>query len=518
MNNSFFEKHKKDLIISTVIYVVFFFPVVFWDLWTNDALNRSVYVKDLVWVQQMRWGNQIWETFIRHYFIFPQFSFVVSCISISICAALVIDIFEVNGIINRLIVIALLVISIQQFSVATYAYCGDEFSIAYLLTVMGAWLLVKENRFMRFKANYALAMLCFVCSLAMYQAYFPIAITVFFVFLIKSLLEGSNLKRIFSRFVMWILTAFVSVVVYIVSVFCSLKICNTTLSAYRNMNSSESFSVSRIIGSMKDAYLYFYYNYFSDYLFNNSFLKKDLVTLLLLILMVVTIFFIVIQRKIGWLEGMVIVGVMLLFPLAINMVYLMTNTGVSFVMLPTITWIYISVFCISSLCGDSIAGKIRHVLVLLLTAFIVLQSSITVGVSTLELKADIDKAKSIANNIDYMVKKQMYYTADKPLLVVGYYDEGLYPELYENVFGTVTGGTVNDFGQFWKGPGMGMPNDNCWHSLLKKYCGSEYVKCSQEQYESVCESAVIDEMDIFPRDGSVQLYNGIIVVKLSEVE
>lgn len=67
------------------------------DLWNPDSILRSVYIDDIIWVQQMRWANQLWEQFVRSYYVLPQLSFVLSTTFIALVSVMVCDIFKVSN-------------------------------------------------------------------------------------------------------------------------------------------------------------------------------------------------------------------------------------------------------------------------------------------------------------------------------------------------------------------------------------------------------------------------------------
>lgn len=518
MIRNLFRKYKFIFVSAIIVTYILYSSILNFDLWNPDSLNRSVYIKDLIWVQQMRWANQLWETFVRSYFIFPELTLFLNCIFMASIVILILDIFEINGVATQILIMVCVVASVHQVSNMTYAYCGDEFTIAYFGAVLGAWFLSKlwtnaerRGRFIFWSG------ICFVISLAMYQPYFSIGIMLVALKFVFELMGKIEVEKCFKKVLVQVAVLIGSLLSYIISVYIALWAYNTTLSSYRGMDKL-SFSFEKLVKSIIDAYKYIYFYYFTDSLYNNSFRYRKELHVLILIMVGVVFLALLYQCKqnLNIAKIFLIVITICVFPIAFNFVRLLTNTGISFMMLPVIPYYYI----IGLIIMDKLFGNGKHT-VLSRMCYIPMglaawTSILVVLITISELKLDISKVKSIATNLDYAIKSEKSYTLDTPVLVVGNYEKGLYPDVYGDVFNSILGGTVHDFGQFWQGEGMGMTTFNNWNHIFMRYCGSQYAWCTEEQYNYIISSSELQKMDIFPKAESIQYINNVLVVKLSD--
>lgn len=516
MIKQIYNRYKNIFLSAIFVAYILYSSIVNFDLWNPDSLNRSIYIKDLVWVNQMRWANQLWETYIRSYYILPELTLFINCVLIAAIVVLILDMFNIERYSTQILVMICLVGSVHQVSNMTYAYCGDEFVIAYFLAVLGAWFLSQLWEHDNKNIVILYACICFVISLAMYQAYYSISIMLIALKFIFILMDKVEIKVCIKK-VFWQLVILIgSIGAYMASVYISLWAYNTNLSSYRGMDKI-GFGIERFINSIKDAYMYIYYYFFTDYLFSNSFRYRKELHIIILSIYIVILMVLIVQYKnnLNITKITLMVVTICVFPIAFDFVHILTDSGVSFMMLPVIPYFYvIGILLIDKTIerrGFYIWGKICQIPMLLAAWTSVLIVLITIS----ELKLDISKIKSVANNLDYVIKSEENYTLDTPVLVVGNYLKGSYPDVYDYAFNAILGGTVHDFGQLWQGEGMGLATFNNWNHIFMRYCGSQYNWCTEEEYNYIISSTEFGEMDVFPKSGSIQYIEDVLVIKLS---
>ncbi len=516
---SFKEKYLKIFCLTFLLGFALYSPIAYQSLWNPDSLSRSVFVNDVIWVQQARWGCQLWEKFVRSYYIFPIMSMFISVLLLAAITIVIINIFEIENKIAQILIAVCVVASIQQISTMTYAYCGDEFTVAYFLAVCAAFFWNRNwSAGEKHTKNWLCGLMCMVMSLAMYQAYMEVTVVILGVMFVLKIFSEKKLVECVKTFFMQVVFLGISVIVYYISVRLSLIICHTQFSTYRDIEKMGKIDFSTIPSTVKNAYKSFYNYYFTNQLFNNSFRYKGLLNMIIMVCILVLMVFLAIERRknLNLSKCVALMVCIILLPLGFNIVFFMTGTGVSFMMLPAIPYIYIIlVILIERACEDGklvFAIKCMRIPIALMAYTSILLANMLV----LELRLDINKASSIANSIDQSIKANENYTRDTKVLIVGNYNKGNYESVYSNIFSETLGGTVSDFGQFWMGEGLGLANMNCWNHLFMQYCGSQYYMCSDEEYNKIVDSEEFANMDIYPQKDSIEMINDVLVIKLSD--
>ena len=78
---------------------------------------------------------------------------------------------------------------------------------------------------------------------------------------------------------------------------------------------------------------------------------------------------------------------------------------------------------------------------------------------------------------------------------------------------SVVSGTAVEYGYFWDSING---RQACWNNFLKQYLGVDFGVCNLEEIYVVTESEEYKNMPLFPLEGSVQMMNDIVIVKLSD--
>lgn len=515
----FTEEYKQLFFICLMVGFALYSPIAYQSLWNPDSLDRSVLADNVVWVQQARWGCQLWEDIMRSNYIFPMQSFFISIILLAMISVLVVEIFDIKNKVAQMLLSACVLTSLHQLSTMTYAYCGDEFTIAYFLAVVSAFFLCKMwNEEKGTLVNCICSVICLTICLAMYQAYLAIIIVILGTRFVLELYSDKSWQICLKKIGIQILSLGASVVMYLISIKASLIIYNTELSSYRNIDQVGNLDLATIPKTIRDAYTYFYHYYFTNYLYNNSFRGKKTLHILIIagILLLLVYLFFRNKKQMNVIKTFLVALSCVLLPIGFNIVHFMTNTGVSFMMIPAIPYLYvILVILIEKACSGNkidIGIKMMRIPVIL----VVYISVLLINMLEVELRLDINKAVSIANNIDVDIKRHEDYSKETKILIVGNYNKGNYERVYGDVLNPMLGGTVADFGQFWLGPDLGLSNMNCWNHLFMQYCGTRYLTCNQEEYDNIVMSDEFFNMGIYPQKESMQKINDVLVIKLSD--
>lgn len=196
---------------------------------------------------------------------------------------------------------------------ATYIYCFDEYALALLLAVLGAWL------FCRPEGGILLGLACIVASLAFYQPYFTVAAGLCFLVVVRKLLKNEPTGKTVLNGVRLLALLAVGFLMYYLWWHLQCYVLNTDMA--RTSESLLSEGISAIPSLMYRAYV----NYL-DFLIHPTALFGHLlatVHLLLLFLLAAKAFSCLADRTLRRGSKPLLVVLWLLMPLVCNSTYIL---------------------------------------------------------------------------------------------------------------------------------------------------------------------------------------------------
>ena len=146
-------------------------------------------------------------------------------------------------------------------STLTFRYTSPTFAMAYMLSVLAAWVLSRENW-----KNCLVSMMCLVLALALYQSNIGCACVLALLYIIRLLQEDDDYRRIIrylSKFAISLLSSFV---VYKIIWDLALKLCHIQAVDYKG---ADSVTVTKIIAGFPKSFLSTYREFFR-YFFQNE--------------------------------------------------------------------------------------------------------------------------------------------------------------------------------------------------------------------------------------------------------
>ena len=170
-------------------------------------------------------------------------------------------------------------------STLTFRYTSPTFAMAYMLSVLAAWLPSRENW-----KNCLLSVMCLVLALALYQSNIGCACVLALLYIIRLVQEDDDLKRLIRyvcRFAVSLLSSFI---VYKIIWDLTLKICHIQAVNYKG---ADSVSVMKIIvgfpGSFLSTYREFFRYFFQNELRHSIYQRLLAFGVLLVVLFAVTV-------------------------------------------------------------------------------------------------------------------------------------------------------------------------------------------------------------------------------------
>ena len=399
-----------------------------------------------------------------------------------------------------------------------YLYTADAYLFALLLNALAVYLAK------RWRWGWAPSILCIAVALGIYQSFVCYAVGLFLLDCILSLLDKEDIKRVSLRGLKYILTIAAGLVLYRVILAVLLQLAGTALSSYRGMDQAIQSGVLDYLRALPQAYLEFL-----RFFWQPSYLGR-LLTLAqqcLLLLAIACGAYLLLARhlyKEPLRLALVLLGIALL-PLALNLISIIIagQTDVNLLMEFSFVLFYIFMVKVMELALGQLLkeglpwrlpqkwGK-RGALSwqapmsagLVVCLALIWNQFCLVNTGYLRVQLVYENSFALANRIVARVEGMEGFHRDIPVVLAG------------NPASTY--GNRVAFPQLEEFPGM-------YTSLVNEYCGTHFIRAfigmhkrcaTPEQREEVMESGVLETMPIYPAQGSIQEYNGMILVKLSE--
>lgn len=483
---------------------------------------------DGVWVGLVAKRDYSWENALGRYglgyvgklkgfFVYPALQTVFNLFLVSVAALILFQLFEMKKIVWGVLTGLLLVCSPSLCSTLTYYYTSDAYVTAWLLSILFVWILVKCQKIWGIVAAAALLAI----SLTMYQAYVGTAITLCLLYLLFLVLcKNSEWKRILICAARFAGAGVLGILVYLGSykVFCVVK--GVVPVSDRGFDSMGQIPLKDLGNLICKCYKTFHDYFLTDNLYNNSWHFRGKVNLAAILILLVAVAAAVVFEKLYRDAKKVILAVVLILcmPLAFMSIVIMAP-GVSvydvtgILMLPHMNFLFVFLMAVAI----AIAGRGKVGIILKWAATAVCCGAVYVLVLYAQIfqncmEMDLHRTYSLAERIVERVEALPEYETGITLLIGGRAENGNYPRPYEEMYYVVRG-TAAAYGYMWDSLNG---QQNCWIAFLGQYLGVQYSVCSNDMALEIMSSQEYKEMPYFPKDNSVKVINGCVVVKLSD--
>lgn len=236
-----------------------------------------------------RWAAVLLNYFLRVHLknslVIHSFNIILGIIFLSLCSALIIEIFKVKNIFVSIAIGSLLVVQPFVINLIGYSFVFHFDFFTLLITVYSAKLLLID------KAVVVPSILIGV-ALGIYQAYYPFLMSIIFVYYFLYILEGNDIKKIFPLTIKVIAVLVISIIIFIIGNFLTQSAYNSSINGYVGMGKSglPSSGVQGIIANILTPYKYFIGIYTGRYGHVTNFPIMKLCIIMLLIIFLISMF------------------------------------------------------------------------------------------------------------------------------------------------------------------------------------------------------------------------------------
>jgi len=409
----------------------------------------------------------------------------------------------------------------------TFMFLADYFAFAIFLAAFSFYVTVT------YKYGYLAGMVALACSIGIYQAYLPFAVMLFLAGLIKDCAETKKTgMQVFREGILYFLTLLGAVLIYFgVNRLFMWHFGMQKIEMHGEVMGNFSWKeipavLGRISGAIKMTLT-------GDYMgVSNTLVIRVLIAVLLFVSVLE-----IIRREIRllyrkeWLKALTLIISLFLFPIAMNLIYFMlpeTAQGVYLMTLYGLTGIFIlPVVLYGALREDDLypvsdSEKRSRVLerkaAVLMEWIIVSVSILGIGhyayqTNEIYLYGELahSSAMSYCTTLITQIKSQEGYQETTPVLITGTEkDTTIYP-LTEQF-----GKYLSQISNIGDTPNREILSGGDLTQYLKLYCGFQPDICEDTDAKQIQKSAGFQKMPCYPDSNSIQMVNGVLVVKLSE--
>ena len=207
---------------------------------------------------------------LRGGLVAPSIIFSIGIICICITLILIKRIFKIEKRIPLLLITIMLVTFPTIADTALYIFCFDSYCLAMLLSTLAVYMIIKKK--------YIFAIISIASSLALYQAYISMTITLLIIYYINETIEGNfNIKE----FIKNMLIILIGMITYYISLKIGMKVFHRTFANYKGANELGLTTIINIPKNIILCYKDFYNFLFKDNIIINSFYKRNIYNMII---------------------------------------------------------------------------------------------------------------------------------------------------------------------------------------------------------------------------------------------
>lgn len=438
------------------------------------------------------------------HFSLPLFNGIISIIYIGIVACLFVSLFEINNKVLCLSVGGILVVFPTITGMFAFMFTVPSYMFSLLIGVYGAYLICKNNNWLKI----IIGIILMSCSIGIYQAFIPVLLCTFVIYLIKYCSEHcDDTKEILKKALIILISFIGSMVLYFVINKIALSIIDAQLTTYQGINNMGQDSILDYLYRI----LYAYGRFFilsDESKYNVYYSNTRYVYYLIMIIVVILMLLLFIKiLKTNKLSSFILLTLFGLMPLASNFIFVMVapeNVHALMVYGQVMLFILAIMLFDNDLVEKSIISYLSIVGITLLLLICVMFTRFD---NQCYLKAEFNQEEAISyfttlitrikstENYDdelpisfifidgsHIVDKSLYTLENLDYIKLYPYDAGLYEYV----------------------------NNYEWKTFMKRWCGyaPEIVDGTDlENNEEVL------SMSCYPDDGSIKVVNNRVVVR-----
>jgi hypothetical protein len=488
------------------------FPVYGNGLRNPDTLwNGEEYLASYWEVSLGRWGLPLFDH-LRGGVNASVPNALAMLIFFTLAGILLADLLKIESRIGRFLACAAILVTPCVSLTATYHYAAAAYGLAFFLAILAVYLT------QRLPGWYGpiLGALSLLASLSLYQSNLGVTAGVCLVLLlIQVITQPDVLKKAGRLLIKFLLLGGLGVGGYYGILQIALKANRISMSAYKGASGiGISHILNRLPASIRNAYVDFFRYFFGRTIAANHYGIRLFYGLLFVC---GAIAFLCLIGRIRRYPAAAAASVLILaaLPLAANLidtaapdtsVVLLTAGG----MLPVVPYV---IACVNQFARQGTAKKkIFWWLACALTGGLLWCSALQISANAVVMQSVQSQTVQLANRICCRLEENDDYNAGVPVMIAGRYGKSVDSNTTALAAKTDYYAT---WGLTWS---TEQGNLNGWMQIFRQYLGVVPNWCSLDQFTEIVNSDQFAAMPDYPSAGAVQTINGILVVKVSDLQ
>lgn len=497
---------KKDLMILISVFVLgiisnFYFII--GDSVAPDALSSSYFNIAGDWETQLGRFLIRYVNYMRYGFVNKLLIIIISLLCIVISVMILRRLFNIKSRIALFVLSCVICVAPQFTETYMFIYCADAYLIAFTLAISSVYFLNKSNNK---KVYCLLSIICTLIVCALYQAYLGVVIGLTIILLVNEILiKKIKVKDIIKKLFMYMFVILIGVITYYVCLKLLLKIEGIELVSYKGANSLGINTILELPKTILNCYKDFYNFFFTDKMINNTYYRRSIIYFIIGLVTLVGMIECIIKGKNKKVISILLFALLIVYPICVNIMNIVApSTRINLVTGPGI---FITVLFPILVYENSFNNNISNIKKwIILICCLVLASSFV-----------------IENSFTYFVREQTFnnykvVSTDiyNKATSLSEYDEDM-PWMFSDVIRfrpmdlEKTNGFISSDNLTW---------DNYYGTFqnqffYEKYMGIRINIVEKSIYDKITVSNDFKTMPIYPKEGSVKVIDGVIVVKVS---
>lgn len=510
-----FDKNKRiAFLVAIFVGIIAHITMITETIMSQDGLWNSIeYSRAGDWELSLgRWGIEIVQRFTQ-FIAIPTVNTIFCIVIMAITSVFIVDLLELKSKISVIFTSLILVLTPTLVATLLYIYTAFAYCFNFLISTLVIWFLYK---FKYKKTGFVLSAICFMFSLSIYQSYIGVSAGLCIIIAILDLLKNKDVKEVLKNIGKTILIVLLGGILYYIATQIMLRISNIEISAYKSAQNISIMGIfaglnKTIIQTYKDFYSFFFGN---EIIFNTNY-RRDIIYGVFFIMfaigLVTSLFSIKEKNNKNKITKIVLIILLTLaLPIGLNIIDIIVveNAMYALTAVQMVLFVPFALAIIENLNKFVIVKWIT-----LLSCTIIMWSYyIADNTSYAALKLTYNQAYSSTMRVMDRIETTTGYEKNMPILFGGIIGNNNYPRT-SSLYGFTIGSVVNNTA--FHGPYGGAMGT--WIKFLKIFYGLDVNLCSAEDYHRIVTSEEYKQnMECFPSEKSVQIIDGIVVVKLDE--
>ncbi len=455
-----------------------------------------------------RFLEPVYQLIFRGAVATPWIAGILSLIWLSISVWLVLTIFHISNPISIFLVGGIFTANLTvTATAATFITDMDAYMFALLLAVVSVKLWIKGGK------HIWIGVLTISCVLGIYQSMLSVAITLVMLVCILDLINGEECKSVFLKGMKAIGMIAAGGGLYLLAIFCVSGMLHIELANSYN-------GITNIWHRSDKSLLYLvaltYYSVLRTIILQPSVLPaSETLTVLVHCFLGAIAFTILISilrsKRLKMGNKALALALVLLLPLGMNISFILNNGKVHYLMMYAFWLSYFGgLLLVRWYCGEKEPGNKKTAAVravsMLLVAFIIYGNAQTANAAYVKKQMEQQSTLAVMNNVEQAIEKTLGYTpGETTVAFVGTPGAGYLTDAFSNISRI-----------------KGLERSSTIHSTNFYQCYYEYILqkpiniCDYETHLSIKKWPSVNEMGSFPAEDSIQWFDDILVVKISD--